>query len=667
MITVVCGVTNETIFTRALKRSLEWQNVPYKFIREDITISAPEARNRLLPRLYTKYVMFVHQDVRMLSSTWLESAERWCDKIGDDLGMAGVAGKSWGGKMTGFIVHCFIPKARTRYFGKLYPAIPYGYGRFTKPQKTMTLDGQVQIIPLEVFKQVQYDEEITQECAVDYCLAVRWELGKHAWALPLPTWHAKGDEGRIGKAHGYVSPFHQGGNLKKANTIIRKKWKGMFNLIFSTTDIHRCPVCKWAPCTCNVPFTENKTLGWQKFTLEERLLIGTRCRLNHHDYSKIRIAIVGTGAMGRGIAQVIQKNDDMRVIGIADINSEALEKTKPFVPDAKVTTNPYELIDMKPDILIDATTAIVDSVRFNKQALDKRINVILMNAEVDQMYGRLLARYAEKRGVILSSDAGDQYGVLIREAEAIKSMGFEIVMCGNNKGYLDRYANPTIQKPFCEKLRLNLKPCTAYTDGTKLAIEMALIANALDLKLLKKGMIGPKARHVKNALKLFDLDQARKLGGVVDYVLGAKPSGSVFTIAYSDDVENRFYMKYYKMGKGPYYVFLRPYHLCHFETPYAIRKIMIDKKPVLVQKKKVLEVGSYAKIELKAGTVLDGIGGYHLYGLLEDPNENSLPIALSDGVVLKVDKKKDEAITWSDVDFPIDDARPTLWAEQELW
>jgi predicted homoserine dehydrogenase-like protein len=164
-------------------------------------------------------------------------------------------------------------------------------------------------------------------------------------------------------------------------------------------------------------------------------------------------------------------------------------------------------------------------------------------------------------------------------------------------------------------------------------------------------------------LKLFDLDECRKIGGVVDYVLEAKPGASVFVIGYSDDSEDQFYMDYYKMGKGPYYLFLRPYHLCHFETPYAIQSIMKHKEPVLVQKKRVLEVGTRAKINLKKNTVLDGIGGYHTYGVLEKPN--NLPIGLSKGTILIKDKKKDDPIEWEDVEFPEDDQRLVLWEEQE--
>jgi len=251
---------------------------------------------------------------------------------------------------------------------------------------------------------------------------------------------------------------------------------------------------------------------------------------------------------------------------------------------------------------------------------------------------------------------------LISELKEIKSMGFEILMAANNKGFLYRYATPKSIVEEAAKRRLTLNQCTAYTDGTKLSIEMALVANALNLGLLQTGMVGPRAEHVSEALKLFDLEQAREIGGVVDYVLGAKPGGSVFTIGFSDDPEDRFYMNYYKMGEGPYYLFLRPYHICHFETPWAIREIVNHREPILVQKERVLEVGSRAKRDLEPGTMLDGIGGFHLYGVLEKPS--NFPIGLSEGVVLNKKKKRDEPVRWEDVDFVTEDPRLSLWKEQ---
>lgn len=366
--------------------------------------------------------------------------------------------------------------------------------------------------------------------------------------------------------------------------------------------------------------------------------------------------------MGRGIVQVIGKNKDMEVVAISDIDPNALQMTKPYLmKDTLVTTRPIEVLDTNPDVLVDATPSIVEAALLIREALRHKVHVVLMNSEVDQVFGRLLAREAEANGVILTSDAGDQYGVLLRQIEEIKSMGFEIVMAANDKGFLYRYATPESIVEEAAKRRLTLNQCTAYTDGTKLSIEMALTANALNLDLLQTGMVGPKAKHVSEALKLFDLERARELGGVVDYLLGAKPGGSVFTIGFSDDPEDRFYMNYYKMGDGPYYIFLRPYHLCHFETPWTINKIVTQKKPILVQKERVLEVGSRAKKDLEQGTLLDGIGGFYLYGVLEKPS--SLPIGLSEGAVLNKRKKRDEPIGWEDVEFE-EKTAISLWKEQ---
>ena len=368
--------------------------------------------------------------------------------------------------------------------------------------------------------------------------------------------------------------------------------------------------------------------------------------------------------MGRGIVQVVQRSLDMEIVAIADIDPQAIENVKPFLPaDALATTNPYDVFNKKPDVLVEASPSITDAALLLSSAIAKGIHVVLMNGEVDQVFGRLLAKKAKANGVILTSDAGDQHGVLLRKIEEVQSMGLKVIMAGNNKGFLNKHANPTLLIEEAAKRRLSPSQCTAYTDGTKLSIEMAIVANATGFGLLQTGMCGPRVECVDDALNAFDLDKCRELGGVVDYVLGAKPGGSVFVIGYSDDPGDKFFLDYYKMGEGPYYLFLRPYHLCHFETPYAIQRLIKYKEPVLVQNSRVLEVGSRAKIDLKKGTALDGIGGYHLYGVLEKPS--SLPIGLSKNTTLKREKKKDEPIEWDDVDFPKDDPRLALWAEQE--
>ncbi len=379
----------------------------------------------------------------------------------------------------------------------------------------------------------------------------------------------------------------------------------------------------------------------------------------------IRVVVVGMGAMGKGICQVLNRMADIEIVAVADIDMEMLISSQSYIGEHTLTTNDsYMTLGCEPDILIDASTAITDAVLLAEEAFKKGIHVIFMNSEADQLFGRLLAREAKKAGVIFTSDAGDQYGVLARLIEEVRLMGLQIVMAGNNKGFLNVHANPANIKAEADKRRLNYRQCTAYTDGTKLAIEMALIANAEDLGILQYGMAGPKADKIEEVLCSFDLENALNENGVVDYVLGAEPGGSVFVIGYTDDSDDRFYLDYYKMGKGPFYLFLRPYHICHFETPLAIRYIMDQHRPVMIQKAYRLEVLTCAKRDLKEGTVLDGIGGYDTRGVLGLPSLG-LPIGLSEGVTLLVDKIEGDLIRFDEAEFKLGSSLLKLWNKQE--
>ena len=278
-----------------------------------------------------------------------------------------------------------------------------------------------------------------------------------------------------------------------------------------------------------------------------------------------------------------------------------------------------------------------------------------MNSEIDLIFGPLFSRVAKKNGVIYTSCDGDQYGALIHLIVEIQSWGFELVMAGNIKGFLDRYANPTTIIPEADKRNLDYKMCTAYTDGTKLNIEMALLSNALDLTTIVPGMHGPKAKQVHEALHLFDFDLLwNNKKPLVDYILGADPGGGVFVIGHCDNPYQRGMLSYYKMGEGPYYVFYRPYHLCHIEAIASSIHAISESQPLMQPDFGFqTNVYAYAKRDIREGELLDGIGGYCCYGLIENCTDNflspGLPICLADQVTLKRDVAKDHKIFMSDV------------------
>jgi predicted homoserine dehydrogenase-like protein len=371
----------------------------------------------------------------------------------------------------------------------------------------------------------------------------------------------------------------------------------------------------------------------------------------------------------------------MRLAAVADIDLDAARRAaqahgRPFVvaaPDGLgpdqgttwVTTDPMPMLrtgSVPVDVVVEATNTVSFAAEVSLAAVAAGAHVVLMNAEVDLALGPLLVREAARRGVVVTSDAGDQHGVLARMIDEIEMWAFRVVMAGNIKGFLDRYA--TAESLLHEAAIRNLNPvqCCAYTDGTKLGVEMAIVSNATGLIPWVPGMEGPRAADVHEVFQLFDFDRYGD-GGVVDYVLGAEPGGGVFVVGRCDDPLQASYLQYYKMGRGPYYLFYRPYHLCHLETTRAIALAFLYHRPVLTPSHgRVSDVYAHAKRDVAAGEdVVHGMGGDQFYGLVSRSDEAErqgwVPIALLEAgpdTTARVKRRllRDQPLTADDVALP---------------
>jgi predicted homoserine dehydrogenase-like protein len=322
------------------------------------------------------------------------------------------------------------------------------------------------------------------------------------------------------------------------------------------------------------------------------------------------------------------------------------------------------------DAIIEATGEIEFGAEVTLRAIEYGKDVILMNAELDATVGPLLKVYADKAGVILTNADGDQPGVVMNLLRFVRSIGYQPVMAGNIKGLQDHYRNPETQAGFAAKYQQKPKLITAFADGTKISMEMAIVANATGFKVGTRGMYGPRCAHVSEALNLFSLDELLE-GGLVDFVLGAEPGPGVFVLGYNDNPIKQQYMNYFKMGEGPLYVFYTPYHLPHLEVPLTVaRAVLFRDAAVAPLAGPVCDVIAQAKRDLKAGEVLDGIGGFLTYGSIENSTvcqaENLLPMGLSEGCRLKHDVSIDHALTYADVEVPAGRLIDRLRAEQNV-
>ncbi len=382
----------------------------------------------------------------------------------------------------------------------------------------------------------------------------------------------------------------------------------------------------------------------------------------------IRVGLVGAGDMGLGIAWQIGRTPGMELTFAADRNLVAARKAASLSGQpARAGTDALALLRDKAvpcDVLVEATNCIGQAAEYCLAAIERKAHVVLMNAEVDLWLGPLLQAEAARAGVVVTSDAGDQHGVLMRMLDEIRLWAFELVQAGNIKGFLDRHATAGSLLAEAAKRKLNPVQCCAYSDGSKLNIEMALVANGTGMIPDRPGMQGPRCERVEQVLDLFDFDAYQGVGRV-DYILGAQPGGGVYVVGRCDDAFQKHYLWYYKLhGKHPYYLFYRPYHLCHLETTRAVALAALWHKAVLTPRAgRVADVYAYAKQDLPAGRVIEhGIGSDEVYGMIDRAVTADADGRLPQGLLESEDGerkprlaravKKDEPLRYADVELP---------------
>jgi predicted homoserine dehydrogenase-like protein len=402
-------------------------------------------------------------------------------------------------------------------------------------------------------------------------------------------------------------------------------------------------------------------------TLKERL-----ARLER----PIRVSVIGTGSIGKGLANQCKLTPGFELCAIADINIQKAIDCAEFLgmpyaiagnpSDVRKAIGRGELVVAEDgalvaateglDVMIEATSAVYGGAIHARTAMAHGQHVVMMNFEAELMYGPLLMREAAAHGVVYTCSDGDQPTAIKQLVDDITLWGFAPVMLGNMKGFHDLYTNPTKIAPEADKRDLDHKMCSSYTDGSKLCVEMASLANGLNGRVLRPGMNGPRMASIHDIFGHFDFASFWSPGDrpYVDYVLGAKPSGGVFVIGHTGDPFQQFTLDWFPpdMGPGPFYLFYRPYHLGAIEALRCVAEAYLFKSarlaPVHGMKANVF---CYAKQDLSPGDEIDGMGGYMSYGLIEnlDGNEEpGLPQLISDGVRVKRAFRKDERITLDD-------------------
>ena len=404
----------------------------------------------------------------------------------------------------------------------------------------------------------------------------------------------------------------------------------------------------------------------------------------------IRVGMIGAGATGRAIAlQLGTPVPGMRLVAICNRTPAHAERAfreagfqkwqraesarqaeviidggLPVLTDDPSVVTTCDAVD----IVLEVTGSVEAAAHVVLRAFEYGKHVVLVNAELDSLVGPILKAKADAAGVVVTHTDGDEPGVALTLLRYLRSLGLRTVAAGNIKGMVDHYRTPETQKGFAEKYDQDVRKVTSFADSTKLSMETTVISNATGFHVGRRGMYGPACKYVREIANLLPAEQLLSTG-LVDYTVGAAPLTGAFVVVHEDSPLKRAQLTYYRLGDGPFFVFYTPFHLPHVQIPSTIGRAVIHRDATVAPLAgPVCEVLSMAKRDVKAGERLDGVGGFCIYGLIDNRAAaravDALPIALSEGCILRRDLPKDSVISFADVDSPRGQMVETLWRDQ---
>jgi predicted homoserine dehydrogenase-like protein len=389
----------------------------------------------------------------------------------------------------------------------------------------------------------------------------------------------------------------------------------------------------------------------------------------------VNVALVGSGFMGRAVVRRLRRASGIRLVAVANRTLETAEAALASAGEHSIrrASDAGEVDSVAAasgtavssdwaavcraesvDVVIEATGTVDHGAEVALEAIRHGKHVVLMNMTLDATIGPLLRVYADRAGVVFTQTDGDEPAVAMNLLRLVRSLGCRPVAAGNVKGFYDPYRNPDTQREFAAGVGQDPQMVASYADGTKLALEATVLANASGFRVGRRGMFGYRCDHVRDLAKL--LDPATLLATpLVDFTLGAEPGSGVFVVAYEDDADAARYLRYFKLGDGPLYVFYTPFHLPHLEVGLtAARAALFGDAAAAPAAGPVCEAVTVAKRDLRAGEALDGPGGFAAYALIENADVSIpaglLPIGLAEGRRLARDVARDEPIAFADLE-----------------
>ena len=398
----------------------------------------------------------------------------------------------------------------------------------------------------------------------------------------------------------------------------------------------------------------------------------------------IGVAVIGAGKFGSMFLAQAPTSPGLKVVVIADLNVDRARAACRHVgwDDERIAACRFvedgaEAIRMaEVEVAVEVTGNPAAGIRHALAAIEDGKHIVMVNVEADVLAGPALAERARKAGIVYSMAYGDQPALVSELVDWARATGFKVIAAGKGTKYHPDYHAVTpddvwrhygITPESAKAAGMNPQMFNSFLDGTKSGIEMAAIANACELDVPSDGLLFPPCGvdDLPKVLKPRAAGGVLEKAGSVEVVSSINRDGSavvrdlrwgVYVVIEAPNDYAAACFEQYGMKTDPsgrFAALYRPYHLIGLELGVSVLSAALRGEPTGSCRAFRGDAVAVAKRHLKAGEMLDGEGGYTVWGKLwpaaRSLSHGALPIGLAHGVRLNRDIPEGEAVRFADV------------------
>lgn len=398
----------------------------------------------------------------------------------------------------------------------------------------------------------------------------------------------------------------------------------------------------------------------------------------------VRAGLIGAGKFGSMFLSQLPSTPGLLVPVIADLSPDRARRACVNVgwEDARIQATRFTdagadlIADPAIDVVIEATGHPGAGLAHALEALKYGKHIIMVNVEADVLAGPVLAKKFRDAGLVYSMAYGDQPALTSELVDWARAAGFTVTAAGKGTKYLPEYHAVTPDNVWqhygltaaqAARAGMNSQMFNSFLDGTKSAIEMAAIANGCDLAAPADGLLFPPCGtdDLQNILRPKAIGGALERDDMVEVVSSLNRDGSnvandlrwgVYVILKAPNDYAAGCFRQYGLPTdetGQYAAMYKPFHLIGLELGISVLSAALRKEPTGQSRAFKADAVCVAKRDLRAGDMLDGEGGFTVWGRLMPARDslamNALPIGLSSGVALKRSVNMGQVVRQSDV------------------